>query len=94
MRTGRIFRNGGVENFHFALTLLSSDLIGKSICEESARRTIGLDRNEYKKKNWTIPWQQPMWSNGEHAGLLLIGFGFDATLGFHFILNELGSFNA
>ena len=38
---GSIFRNGCLKNFHFALTLLSSDVIGWSICEESARRTIG-----------------------------------------------------
>ena len=62
---GCIFQNGCIENFHFALTLLSSDLIGESICEESARKTIGLDRNEYKREKLNIDLATAMKCNGK-----------------------------
>ena len=33
------------------------------------------------------------WCRGYYAGLLLLGYGFDAALDLYFLLNQLGFFN-
>ena len=53
-------------------------------------KKIGLDRDDFKWKNCTQNWQQRRGIVVSNAGLLLIGSGFDAAPGFHFILNVLG----
>ena len=53
------------------------------------QKKIGLDRNDYKGKNVLKPDKSDV-MYGQYAGLQLIGFGFDAVLGFDFIVNALG----
>ena len=55
------------------------------------QKKIGLDRNEYGINRRIVQISATAaWCVGQYAGLLRVVSGFDAALGFGFILNVLG----
>ena len=60
------------------------------MAREFARRMIGLNRDDYPSKKLCVEAASATWRNGYYARLLLVGCGFDAALGFDFLLNKLG----